>query len=182
MFNGKYPANREIKSFLLKHNHIKETGLEIEFQPSFILQAPNGDDSIGGYTESDKNGNILIVICPHSTQRSDSSLAVFLAHEICHQMVNQGLCDQLKNNNESPKHFTSAEVEALCDVVGLIAAKGSGYDIKKRNEERIKDYKQVIELSVARGENIDDIIDKLETLYMPIKLMKLAEFIDKKYL
>ena len=156
---GKYPANQQIKEFLQEKGHIKENNGQIEFSPSFILQTPD-NGLTGGHTKSDKDGNILIVINQQLAERSDNSLAVVMGHEICHQMIN----DKLQRNG------TSAEVEALCDIVGLVAAKGSGYNIRNKIAEDEKDFSQV-------AGHMEKIIN---TLYMPKKLKQIAEFIDDK--
>jgi len=105
-----------------------------------------------------------------------------MGHEICHQMIN----DKLQRNG------TSAEVEALCDIVGLVAAKGSGYDIRSKIAEDEKDFsretqKQAFEQYYfgQSTEFIDKKVDEhmkntINTLYMPKKLKQIAEFIDKK--
>ena len=177
---GKHPANQEIKEFLLKKRYIIENNGHIEFTPSFILQTPD-NGFIGGCTKSDKNGNILIVMNQQMAERSDDSLAVALGHEICHQMI----YDKLQQN------VTSAEVEALCDIVGLVAAKGAGYDIRGKIAEDEKDFsretqKQVYEYfySGQPAEFIEQKVDEhmeniVNTFYIPKKLKQIAEFIDE---
>ena len=178
---GKYPANQEIKSFLLEKGYATENNGQIEFSPLFILQTPD-NGLTGGHTKSDKDGNILIVINQQLAQRSDSSLAVALGHEICHQMIN----DKLSKNE------TSAEIEALCDIVGLVASKGAGYDIRSKIAEDEKDFsretqKKVFEqyYSGQPTEFIDKKVDEhmkntVNTLYMPKKLKQIAELVDTK--
>lgn len=178
---GEHPANKQIKEFLLNKGHITETHGQIEFTPSFILQTP--DNGLpGGCTKSDKDGNILIIINQQMAERSDGSLAVVLGHEICHQMIN----DKLQQS------VTSAEIEALCDIVGLVAAKGAGYDIREKIAEDEKDFsretqKQTFEhfYSGQPAEIIEQKIDEhmeniVNTFYMPKKLKQIAEFIDEK--
>lgn len=175
-----YPANKQIKEFLLNKGYITENNGQIEFASSFILQTPD-NGLIGAYTKSDKDGNVLIVINQQLAERSDDSLAVVLGHEICHQMIN----DKLQQN------ATSSEVEALCDIVGLVAAKGAGYNIREKIAEDEKDFsretqKQAFEhfYSGQPAEIIDQKVDEhmknINELYMPEKLKHIAEFIDEK--
>ena len=178
---GKHPANRQIKQFMLEKGYALEKDGRIELTPAFILQTPD-NGSIGGYTKSDKEGNVLIVISQQQAERSDGSLAVVMGHEICHQMIN----DKLRKNT------TSAEVEALCDLVGLVAAKGAGYDIRDKIAEDKKDYSRETQkealmphISERSPDDIEEIVDKhmsekVNALYMPEKLNKIAEFIDAK--
>ena len=178
---GEHPANKQIKEFLLEKGYATENNGQIEFTSSFILQTPD-NGLIGGHTKSDKDGNILIVINQQMTERSDDSLAVVLGHEICHQMIN----DKLQKN------ATSSEIEALCDIVGLIAAKGCGYDIHGKIAEDEKDFsretqKQAFEhfysdqpaefIEQKVNEHMENIVNGI---YMPDKLKKIAEFIDEK--
>lgn len=179
--NGEHPANKEIKKFMLENGYIKENNGKIEFMPSFILQTPD-NGLFGGCTKLDKNGNVLIIINEQQAQREDSSLAVVLGHEICHQMINE----KTQNNG------TSAEVEALCDLVGLVAAKGAGYDVRNKIAEDEKDYsrdtqKQIYEkfFSDRSPEEIEKMVDThmentVNTFYMPKKLKRVAEFVDRK--
>ena len=179
--NGEYLANKEIKKFMLEKGYIKENDGKIEFLPSFILQTPK-NNLPGACTKLDKNGNILIIVHEQQAKRSDGSLAVALGHEICHQMINK----------ETQNNGTSAEVEALCDIVGLIAAKGAGYDIKNKILEDEKDYsretqKKAIEyfcpnMSAKEIEaKVDEHMEKtVNTFYMPEKLIKIAKFVDEK--
>jgi len=181
LWKGKYPANQEIKSFLLEKGYITENNGQIEFSPSFILQTPD-NGLTGGYTKSDKDGNILIVINQQLAQRSDSSLAVALGHEICHQMIN----DKLSKNE------TSAEIEALCDIVGLVASKGAGYDIRSKIAEDEKDFSRETQKKIYEcyypdksPEAIEKMVDEhmkniVDAFYMPKKLKQIAEFVDTK--
>ena len=178
---GEHPANKQIKEFLLEKGYATENNGQIEFTSSFILQTPD-NGLIGGHTKSDKDGNILIVINQQMAERSDNSLAVVLGHEICHQMI----YDKLQKN------ATSSEVEALCDIVGLTAAKGAGYDIHEKIAEDEKDFsretqKQAFEhvysdqpaefIEQKVNEHMENIVNGI---YMPDKLKKIAEFIDEK--
>ena len=177
---GSHPANQEIKKFLLEKGYITQNNGHIEFTPSFILQTPD-NNLPGAHTKSDKDGNILIVMNQQMAERSDDSLAVVLGHEICHQMIN----DKFQQN------VTSAEVEALCDIVGLVAAKGAGYDIRGKIAEDEKDFsretqKQVYEYfySGQPAEFIEQKVDEhmeniVNTFYIPKKLKQIAEFIDE---
>lgn len=179
---GKHSANQEIKEFLLEKGYVTENNGQIEFSSSFILQTPD-NNLPGGCTKSDKDGNVLIVINQQMAERSDSSLAVALGHEICHQMVN----DKLKQN------VTSAEVEAICDIVGLVAAKGAGYDIREKIKEDEKDFSRDVQKQIYKrfyskqsDEFIEQKVDEhmeniVNTFYMPKKLKTIAEFIDDKY-
>ena len=178
---GGNSANRQIKDFMLEKGYVRENDGVIEFSSTFGLQTP--DNGLpGGCTKSDKNGNVLIIINQQAAERSDDSLAVVLGHEICHQMIN----DKMQGNG------TSAEVEALCDLVGLTAAKGAGYDISGRIAENEKDYSRETQKEVLLQycreqpmEVIDKIVDEhmeniVDAFYMPEKLNKIAGFIDTK--
>ena len=177
---GEYPANKQIKEFLLNKGYITENNGQIEFASSFILQTP--DNGLpGGYTKPDKDGNILIVINQQFAERSDDSLSVALGHEICHQMIN----DKLQ------KIASSSEIEALCDIVGLVAAKGAGYNIREKITEDEKDFsretqKQAFEhfYSDQSAEIIEQKVDEhmeniVNGFFMPKKLKQIAEFIDE---
>lgn len=178
---GEYPANKQIKEFLLNKGYITENNGQIEFASSFILQTPD-NGLTGGCTKSDKDGNVLIVINQQMVDRRDDSLAVALGHEICHQMIN----DKLQ------KIATSSEVEALCDIVGLVAAKGAGYNIREKIAEDEKDFSRETQkqafghfYSDQPAEIIEQKVDEhmeniVNTFYMPKKLKQIAEFIDEK--
>lgn len=179
--NGNNSANQQIRDFMLRKGYIHENNGQIEFSPAFTLQTPSNNLS-GGYTKTDKDGNILIVINQHAAERSDNSLAITIGHEICHQMIN----DKLQKN------ATSAEVEALCDLVGLTAAKGAGYDISGKIAENERDYSRETQKkaylqyfpdqSIGVIEKmVDEHMEKtVNSLYMPEKLKQITEFIDTK--
>ena len=177
--NGKYSANQEIKNFLLRKGYIHEDEGDIKFSPSFILQTPNNNLS-GGYTKMDDNGRLLIVVNQQSVEGSEDSLAIMLGHEICHQMIN----DRIKKN------VTSSEVEALCDIVGMIAAKGSGYTVQQKIAEDERNYTKEEQRKMFQrhypgysSDDIEKMLDKhmketIETLYIPSKLKQIAQFVD----
>ena len=177
---GEYPANKQIKEFLLNKGYITENNGQIEFASSFILQTPD-NGLIGAHTKSDKDGNVLIVINQQLAERSDDSLAVTLGHEICHQMIN----DKLQQN------ATSSEIEALCDIVGLVAAKGAGYGIRGKIAEDEKDFSRETQEQLFKlvypdlpekiiKQKVDEHMKNINELYMPEKLKQIAEFIDEK--
>lgn len=176
--NGTCSANRQIKDFLIKNNYIEETPQGLSLTSKLQIQTPDNHQP-GGYTKQDSGGNTLIVINGAFAERSDSSVAVVLGHEITHCMINHKLkfCG------------TSSEIEALCDTVGMAAAKGAGYDISHITRQNNHDYDVETQArnlkpfeTQLKALNID-IADKIqETLnfYQPEKLNKLAEIIDKK--
>jgi hypothetical protein len=110
-------------------------------------------------------------------QKSDDYLAVLLGHEICHIMV----------NDKMPNTTTAPEVEALCDLVGLTAAKGAGYDVSEKVADNNQAYapKALAETykkynSSISEEEIEKQVNKVKEMYMPEKLNKIAEFVDKE--
>ncbi len=176
--NGTNNVNKEIKNFLLQNNYIKENNGKLELTDKLTFQTPN-NNNIGGCTKQDTNGNTLIIINGEFMKRSNSSLAIALGHEICHCMINKklGQCG------------TSSEVEALCDIIGLSAAKGAGYDIshiptqnnidynKQKQMEQLQPYKKYLE---SQGINIEKKVQETLDFYQPQKLNRIAEIINQK--
>ena len=178
---GEYSANQEIKSFLLRKRYITEDNGDIKFSSSFILQTPS-NNLLGGYTKMEDNGNLLIVINQQSVEGSEDSLAIMLGHEICHQIINERI----------KKNITSSEVEALCDIVGMIAAKGSGYTVQQKIAEDERNYSREEQKKMfsryypdCSSDDIEKLVDKhmmevIEKFYVPSKLKQIAEFVDDK--
>lgn len=114
---GKNASNRYLKDFLLKQGYAKENDGRVDLTDK--LQFSASQDSLpGSYTKYGKNG-IMIHLNGDAFAHGDEVLAVTLGHEITHIMVNEKM----------GKTGTSTETEALCDTMGIAAAKGADYDI-----------------------------------------------------
>jgi hypothetical protein len=173
---GDFPANRQIKDFLINKGYATEHDGIVDPTAKLTLQAP--DNSIcGGCTKEDKNGNVLIRINQLEMQKSDDHVAVLIGHELCHLMI----------NNKIPNAATSPEVEALCDLIGLTAAKGAGFDVSSKVSENNRAYDpKILETSyktyspnISR-EEIEKALNNVTETYMPEKLNKIAEFVENK--
>jgi hypothetical protein len=169
---GDFPANQQIKAFLLEKGYATENNGNIELTEKLTLQSAKTPAT---NAKTGDTGKALIKIGSITLEKGDNYIYWTLGHELCHLMV----------NDKMPNATTAPEVEALCNIVGQVAAKGAGYDPltdKNKNPDFESQFRQ--HFPDASDEEITQKVKRQKEIYsqmyMPGKLLKIDKFIAEK--